>query len=197
MAVRWLREPGVRLRLVPEQSCCLVYRRNPPALCGLNLTSWLVLTLCDGRSEEALTSAYREAVRRPGPATGQSGLTAALRQLEKLGTRAKNRGGGTMIEPRDLLRGRVAPAPLAIEMPTEIRTDGGLMLQILQAPAWAGMDGAAVFAEWSCGLQHDKLAKLRDFLAEPSTTTGLQPEAAIDQALRNFDSPAKMSRSVT
>ena len=43
-----------------------------------------------------------------------------------------------MIDPRDLLRARGAPAPLARPMPTEIRSDGGLGFQLLQAPYWSG-----------------------------------------------------------
>ena len=41
----WTREHGVRLRPVPEQAVCLAYRPQPPMLFGLNLTSWLLLTL--------------------------------------------------------------------------------------------------------------------------------------------------------
>ena len=84
MPVHWVREAGVRLRPVPELSCCLVYRRRPPALCGLNLTSWLALTLCDGRSEDDIADAYAEAVGRMGPGTGRSTLAEALQQLEAL-----------------------------------------------------------------------------------------------------------------
>ena len=97
-----------------------------------------------------------------------------------------------MIDPRDLLGQRPPPAPFAVEMPTEIRTDGGLMFQILQAPAWAMPNGAAVIAEWSCRLKRPEIRALRDFLARPDATTGLQPEAAIDHTLRrlNFNGQA-------
>ncbi|MGH7155833.1 MAG: hypothetical protein ACREF3_18045 [Acetobacteraceae bacterium] len=84
MPVYWVREPGIRLRPVPELSCCLVYRRHPPALCGLNLTSWLALTLCDGRSEDEIADAYAAAVGARGPGTGRPILAAALQQLEAL-----------------------------------------------------------------------------------------------------------------
>ena len=92
-----------------------------------------------------------------------------------------------MIDPRNLLGQRPPPAPFAVEMPTEIRTDGGLMFQILQAPAWAMPNGAAVIAEWSCRLKRPEIRALREFLAQPDSGTGLQPEAAIDQALRQLD----------
>lgn len=85
MSARWMREPDIRLRPIPELSCCLVYRRRPPALCGLNLTSWLVLTLCDGQDDDALARAYREAVGEIGPGAGRNALEVALRQLEDLG----------------------------------------------------------------------------------------------------------------
>jgi hypothetical protein len=82
----WVREPNVRLRPVPEQAVCLAYRPRPPMLFGLNLTSWLVLTLCDGRSEEAIGRDYDAAVRQAGGPGAESGaLTKALRGLEELG----------------------------------------------------------------------------------------------------------------
>src|SRR5580698_2556371 len=82
----WMHEPGVRLRPVPEQAVCLVYRPRPPMLFGLNLTSWLVLTLCDGRDEAAMERDYYAAVQSvggPGAAPGAFGV--ALRGLRELG----------------------------------------------------------------------------------------------------------------
>lgn len=82
----WAVASGIRLRPVPEQSVCLAYRRHPPALFGLNLTSWLALTLCDGRDDTALTRAYDEAVRRRGGEGDALGaLDFALRSLADLG----------------------------------------------------------------------------------------------------------------
>jgi len=82
----WVREPNVRLRPVPEQAVCLVYRPRPPMLFGLNLTSWLVLTLCDGRSEEAIGRDYEAAVRQAGgPGAEPGALLTALRGLQELG----------------------------------------------------------------------------------------------------------------
>lgn len=91
-----------------------------------------------------------------------------------------------MIDPRELLRGLTAPAPVAVEMATEVRTDGGLAFQILQAPAWTMPNGAAAVAQWECQLTRDQLLALRTFLARPDSGTGLQPEAAIDAALRDI-----------
>jgi hypothetical protein len=81
----WRRNPDVRLRPVPEQALCFVYRPKPPALLGLNLTSWLVLELCDGRDDDALADAYAETVRAVGGAGDAPGaLEWALRQLHQL-----------------------------------------------------------------------------------------------------------------
>ncbi|MGH7155834.1 MAG: hypothetical protein ACREF3_18050 [Acetobacteraceae bacterium] len=91
-----------------------------------------------------------------------------------------------MIDPRELLKDLTAPAPIAMEMATEVRTDGGLAFQILQAPAWTMPNGVAVVAQWECQLTRDRLLELRTFLAKPDAGTGLQPEAAIDAALRSI-----------
>ena len=81
----WSPAPGVRLRPMPEMACCLAYVREPPALHGLNLTSWIVLTLCDGRPEAEIARAYFEAVVPVGgPGAGRGALEAALIQLEAL-----------------------------------------------------------------------------------------------------------------
>jgi hypothetical protein len=82
----WKRCPGIRLRPVPEQAMCFAYRSRPPGLHGLNLTSWLVMELCDGRDDAMLTSAYAEIVRRSGGLGDAPGaLEWALRQLSELG----------------------------------------------------------------------------------------------------------------
>ena len=86
MPTIWTHRPGTRLRPVPEMACCLAYARNPPRLLGLNLTSWLVYTLCDGRDEPTISRDYAEALsgaRDAGNST--DGLASALTQLETLG----------------------------------------------------------------------------------------------------------------
>lgn len=81
----WTREPGIRLRPVPEQAVCLAYRPKPPMLFGLNLTSWLVLTLCDGRSESEIGRDYYAAVHEAGgPGAGPGAFANALQGLEEL-----------------------------------------------------------------------------------------------------------------
>lgn len=65
---------------------CLVYRPKPPMLCGVNLTSWLVLTLCDGRGEDEISREYAAAVREAGGPGAEPGAFAkALQGLEELG----------------------------------------------------------------------------------------------------------------
>lgn len=89
-----------------------------------------------------------------------------------------------MTNPRDLIRARGAPAPLARPMPTEIRSDGGLMISLLQAPYWAGPGNTPVLAEWIWHLSLRDLLDLRNYLVTPDPETGIQPEAAIDAALK-------------
>jgi hypothetical protein len=82
----WKHSSGLRLRPVPELGICLAYRPKPPALHGLNLTSWLVLQLCDGRNDAALAEAYRDCVQPAGGAGDAAGaLDLALHQLKDLG----------------------------------------------------------------------------------------------------------------
>lgn len=86
MATTWSPKPGVRLRPIPEQSCCLAYVPRPPALHGLNLTSWIILTLCDGRTQPAIAQDYFAAVSPSGGAAATPGaFESALIQLEALG----------------------------------------------------------------------------------------------------------------
>jgi hypothetical protein len=67
-----------------------------PALLGLNLTTWLVLTLCDGRDDVALEHAFAEAMADSvGPGTEPTALSAALSQLERLGVMRRTTRGET------------------------------------------------------------------------------------------------------
>ena len=86
MATIWSSSPGVRLRPIPEQECCLAYVPRPPALHGLNLSSWLVLTLCDGREQREIGRDYFDAVGPSGgPGATPGAFDSALIQLEALG----------------------------------------------------------------------------------------------------------------
>jgi hypothetical protein len=86
MPTTWSLNPDVRLRPIPEQDCCLAYVPRPPALHGLNLTSWLVLTLCDGRDQTEIAAEYLATVGMSGgPGASPGALQSALIQLEALG----------------------------------------------------------------------------------------------------------------
>jgi coenzyme PQQ synthesis protein D (PqqD) len=54
--------PSVRVRGVPELAVCLVFTPNDPEVYTLNPSAWLVLRLCDGRSEAKIALAYHAAV---------------------------------------------------------------------------------------------------------------------------------------
>ncbi|MCK8784066.1 hypothetical protein M0638_06695 [Roseomonas sp. NAR14] len=87
--------PGVRLRPVPELSTCLAYvpglpgdgaGGGRPALHRLNVSSWLIAALCDGRPPEAVADAFARA--RPAPAdavTSGTDLREGLRNLLAIG----------------------------------------------------------------------------------------------------------------
>jgi hypothetical protein len=53
---------GLRVRLVEEMDVCLVYTPLKPRLHTLNLSAWLVLEMCDGRSLRSLQRAYYAAI---------------------------------------------------------------------------------------------------------------------------------------
>ena len=67
----WFLNPAVRLRPIPEMQCCLAYmpkaKERRPELYGLNLTSWLALSLCDGRNDWAIEKEFADARSRPLP----------------------------------------------------------------------------------------------------------------------------------
>lgn len=88
-----------------------------------------------------------------------------------------------MINPLDFLRSGEAPVPLARPMPTEIRSDGGISLQLLQAPYWTGTAGNPVLAQWTWHVTFKQMFELRSWLVAPDPETGIQPEAAIKAAM--------------
>jgi len=75
-------EPGVRLRPVPEMGVCLAYTRARPGLHRLNAASWLIVSLCDGRSLAEIAEAYRIAL---GEAGSETALREGIAQLLTLG----------------------------------------------------------------------------------------------------------------
>lgn len=49
---------GTRVRAVPEMGFCLVFTPETPNLYTLNLSSWLILELCEGAALASLERAY-------------------------------------------------------------------------------------------------------------------------------------------
>jgi hypothetical protein len=86
----WVLNPAVRLRPIPEMQCCLAYlpkaKARRPELYGLNLTSWLALSLCDGRDDLAVEQEFADALRNGGGCDNGAGtLRDALSALANLG----------------------------------------------------------------------------------------------------------------
>jgi hypothetical protein len=65
---------------VPEWGGCLVLEPRRPGLYELNLSAWLVLELCDGRSGDRILAGYRDAVGNRRDSI-RADVTAALRNL--------------------------------------------------------------------------------------------------------------------
>jgi hypothetical protein len=53
---------NVRVRGVPEMAICLVFTPDDPEMFTLNPSAWLILQLCDGRSETQIAREYFRAV---------------------------------------------------------------------------------------------------------------------------------------
>jgi hypothetical protein len=142
---RYARVPSVRLRSVPEQGVCLAYTPPParPALHGLNLAAWLVLSLCDRRDETEIITAYITAIAEADAldATPAASVRQALDQLQQFGLITGRDGdqrvlpaqessciekGGTCGQsgPRELLKTRPLRQPNVVVVKTEIPTAG-------------------------------------------------------------------------
>lgn len=52
---------NVRVRGVPEMAVCLVFTPDNPEVFTLNPSAWLILQLCNGRSEAQISQAYLKA----------------------------------------------------------------------------------------------------------------------------------------
>jgi hypothetical protein len=61
--------PGLRIRRLPEINNCIVFRPGEDHLFSPNLSAWLLLELCPGRTDLELEAAYAAAV---GPEVGES-----------------------------------------------------------------------------------------------------------------------------
>lgn len=54
--------PGLRLRRLPEINSCIVFKPGVPHLFTPNLSAWLLLELCPGRTDLELEEAFVDAV---------------------------------------------------------------------------------------------------------------------------------------
>jgi hypothetical protein len=54
--------PGLRIRRLPEMNSCLVFKPGAPHLYTPNLSAWLLLELCPGRTDLELEEAFIDAV---------------------------------------------------------------------------------------------------------------------------------------
>jgi hypothetical protein len=76
-------EPGVRLRPVPEMGVCLAYTPIRPALHRLNAASWLVASMCDGRTLADIAADFSAALGKK--AGSETALRQGIDQLLALG----------------------------------------------------------------------------------------------------------------
>lgn len=87
-----------------------------------------------------------------------------------------------MSDLRDLLRRHGAPAPSAMAMPGETRSDDGLFFEVVAPP------GAAVahttLAEWSCMMSWKQIEALQAFLKANYGTTGKTPDTLFNDAMQ-------------
>jgi hypothetical protein len=74
---------NVRLRPVPEWRSCVAYTPDDPRLYLLNLNSWLILELCDGRSAEDIEAAYLAVVAQKLDSDPASTFHDGLLELER------------------------------------------------------------------------------------------------------------------
>jgi hypothetical protein len=78
--------PGLRVRPAFEWDGCIVYDPNRRRLVELNLTSWLMLELCDGRGFESLREEFAATVgERAGDGTVDEYLRSGLFRLAATG----------------------------------------------------------------------------------------------------------------
>jgi hypothetical protein len=68
---------NVRVRGVPEMAICLVFTPDDPEMFTLNPSAWLILQLCDGRTEAEIAHAYLAAVE---PALSLEEVTCEVRR---------------------------------------------------------------------------------------------------------------------
>ena len=75
------RREDLHIRPVPELELCMVYRPRPARIVNLNLSCWMLLELCDGRSHREIERAYGERCRSNGNEPGFNAVDMGLRSL--------------------------------------------------------------------------------------------------------------------
>ncbi len=53
---------NVRVREIPEMETCMVFTPDDPEVYTLNAAAWLILRLCDGRTDVQIADAFHAAV---------------------------------------------------------------------------------------------------------------------------------------
>jgi hypothetical protein len=90
-----------------------------------------------------------------------------------------------MSDLSELLRRHGSPAPNAMAMPGETRSDDGLFFEIVNHPSSQTFPNSTL-AEWSCTLNWSQVETLQAFLKTPFETTGKMPEELIDEAMKQL-----------
>src|SRR5271166_543293 len=86
-----------------------------------------------------------------------------------------------MSDLRDLLRQHGAPAPNAIAMPGETRSDDGLFFEVVAPPGPA--TAHTTLAEWSCMMSWKQIETLQAFLKANYRATGKTPDTLFNDAM--------------
>jgi hypothetical protein len=87
-----------------------------------------------------------------------------------------------MNDLRDLLRQHGAPAPNAMAMPGETRSDDGLFFEVVHNKISPTPDISTI-AEWCCMMDWKQVEALQAFLNANFAATGKKPEVLFDDAM--------------
>jgi hypothetical protein len=90
-----------------------------------------------------------------------------------------------MSDLRDLLRQHGAPAPNAMAMPGETRSDDGLYFEVVTGPVNTTVPITTI-AEWSCMMGWKGIEALQTFLKTPYRSTGRTPDQLFDDAMKHL-----------
>ena len=92
-----------------------------------------------------------------------------------------------MTDVTDLLQQHGAPLPNAVEMETEIRSEGAVAFPTLHIPHWAAkLLSSSILAEWRCTLGHDDVDALQALL-KSVLPSGRPAQQAINEAFQTLD----------